>query len=179
MAGGAEFRSEIEAALRQAGNLAQECRGSEPPELKPDGSLVTVGDRRVEDYLRDALGRLLPGAAFWGEESGHAEPAADGLWAVDPIDGTSNYAFGSPLWGVSVALVQDRRPVVGGIFLPDLGECYISEAGAGAWKDGRPLEPLLRGPVKPFELIGASDPAIRQVGRNGLPGKLRCAGSVV
>src|SRR5580693_8924567 len=101
--------AELGAATRRAGEIALEARKSLKAELKPDGSVVTNGDRSVEEYLRPLLVDLVPGSTVWGEEFGYEEDGGKGWWLVDPVDGTTNYAFGGPYWGVSIALLVDDR----------------------------------------------------------------------
>src|SRR6187431_648871 len=117
--------SELESIARQAGKIAQDARRESTRELKPDGSIVTNGDRLVEEFLRRELPKVV-NAPIWGEEYGYAEEDPNGVWAVDPVDGTTNYAFGSPLWGVSIALVKGDEVELGAVFLPDLNEMYLA-----------------------------------------------------
>ena len=76
------------------------------PEIKADGSLVTPVDHAIEAAFRPFALALTPGAGFWGEEEGYTPPTEAGFWVLDPIDGTSNFAFGQALWGVTGAFLQ-------------------------------------------------------------------------
>ncbi len=175
----ARHLAELETIVRRAGKIAQDCRSRATRELKPDGTIVTNGDREVELFLRDQLTMLVQDSAVWGEEFGHSEPDMGGLWVVDPIDGTSNYSFGSPLWGVSVGLVQGDEVVLGAIALPDLDEVYLSASGHGAIRNGKALPNIPKGPIKAHELVSYNDHVARALGGGKLPGKMRLAGSVV
>lgn len=148
-------------------------------ERKPDGSVVTNGDRLVETFLREALTFAAPGSTVWGEEFGHAEEGDGGLWVVDPIDGTSNYACGSPLWGISIALIVGDEIVAGAVNLPDLGELYLCEKGGGVTVNGQALDAIPPGEVQRGDLVGYSDYVVRAFTREALPGKMRCAGAFV
>ncbi len=159
--------------------MAQNARRSLAREFKPDGSVVTNGDRLVETYLREVLVELVPSTTVWGEEFGHAEEGSGGLWVVDPIDGTSNYACGSPLWGVSIALVRGDSVVLGVVNLPDLGECFLGAKGHGVTVDGEPMLPIPAGQIGDAEPVGYSDYVIKAFPRDALPGKMRCAGAFV
>lgn len=159
--------------------MAREIRGSLKRELKPDGTIVTTADRAVETLFRRELTQLVPGATIWGEEEGYAEPGENGLWVVDPIDGTSNFAYGGPLWGVTAALVQGSEIVVGVICLPDLDEMYVAERGAGATRDGAALDPIPPGAIRPEELVGYCEWVPRRLPGVEIPGKMRCLGSFV
>jgi len=172
--------SELGRLVEHGGRLAQEMRGQGiERELKEDGSIVTRADRAVEEYLRDHLPALSPGSTIWGEEYGFTDEGVGGLWVVDPIDGTSNFGFGSPLWGVSAALVQGEEITLGAVYLPDLNELYISEKGGGVYRNGKALPNIKPGPVQPEELLSYSDGLIRKVGDFPLPGKMRLAGAFV
>ncbi|MGV3614417.1 MAG: inositol monophosphatase family protein [Fimbriimonas sp.] len=172
--------SSLGAVVQEAGALAVRMRkaGIER-EIKSDGSIVTPADREVETFLRAQLVELYPDTNVWGEELGFATEGEGGLWLVDPIDGTSNFAFGSPLWGVSVALMRAGVLELGAVYLPDLEELYLAERGRGAFVNGQPLPPIPAGPIAPEELISYDDKLTRHRGNAGLPGKMRCSGAFV
>lgn len=104
--------------------------------------LVTETDKAVENFLKAELGALLPEAGFLGEESGGDQARLLGqpwCWVVDPVDGTTNYAHGVPVVGVSIALCQAGAPVLGIIEAPMLGGSFHAIKGGGAFCDGKPL----------------------------------------
>lgn len=160
----------------EAGALAQEERTRLVRELKGDGSIVTNGDRAVERWLRERLPALVPDTTVWGEEFGFEEAGPGGRWLVDPVDGTSNYSYGSPLWGVSIGLEIEGRLKLGAVALPDLGELYLAEDGGGAFLNGEPLAPVEPGPIRAHEITSYND-AIEVLGT--IPGKQRIAGAFV
>jgi myo-inositol-1(or 4)-monophosphatase len=108
---------------------------------KGDRDSVTDVDLAVERTIRDLLARKTPDISFLGEEEGRS--GADGrplqMWAFDPIDGTANYAAGSPLCAVSLALLDDGQPLLGVIDLPFLGQRYWATAGGGAFLNDGPI----------------------------------------
>lgn len=165
--------------MRQAGVIAQGARKSLGREQKSDGSIVTAGDRAVETFLRPQLQNLISGTNVYGEEFGHDGMGQNGLWVVDPVDGTSNYAFGSPLWGVSVGLVQDHQITLGAVFLPDLDEMYLAFKGGGATCNGRSLEPIPQGKILGIELMSYNDNLLKAHPGRIWPGKMRCSGAFV
>jgi myo-inositol-1(or 4)-monophosphatase len=175
--------SDRAAALReivaQAGRIAKNSRLRMQKELKPDGSIVTNADRDVELYLRAELAAFAPGTTVWGEEFGFEPAGPEGLWVVDPVDGTSNFSYGSPLWGVSVALVQGGQIVLGCVALPDLEEIYIAETGLGAFMNGVRMAPIPPGPVKDEELVSYGDWLLRACPTLKPPGKMRMSGAFV
>jgi myo-inositol-1(or 4)-monophosphatase len=97
--------------------------------------LVTAADTACEDLLRKALAPLVPGAAFWGEESNASSgrPTQSAYWLVDPIDGTVNYAHDLAYWAVNIALVQDDETVLAVTLQNPHRRVYWAETGKGAW----------------------------------------------
>jgi myo-inositol-1(or 4)-monophosphatase len=102
------------------------------------GDWVTEVDVASERAIRELLHDATPDIPMQGEESGGA--AGDRYWVVDPLDGTTNFVHGFPAVGVSVALVEDGRPMAGCVHAPFLGATYVAARGEGAWleRDGGP-----------------------------------------
>ncbi len=165
--------------MHEASQMALEIKSDLGAELKADGSIVTHADKRIERFFRERLPEALPGSTIWGEEEGYREPGPGGLWALDPIDGTSNYRYGSPHWGVSLGLVQDNQVKLGAIAMPDLGKVYSATKGHGATLNGMPLAPLRPGPIEPTELVSYGDLTLTRYGSVNLPGKMRYLGAFV
>ncbi len=104
--------------------------GQVTAEAKADGSLVTACDRQSDRVLRQGLEPLLSGAAFLTEEGSQIMPESDWVWVVDPLDGTTNFARGIPVWAISIALLHHGEPVLGVVHLPGLGRTYRGLWGA-------------------------------------------------
>jgi myo-inositol-1(or 4)-monophosphatase len=111
---------------------------------KADGTIVTNIDRAIERFLRERIGARFPDHAILGEEYGFEGDTTAPLWALDPVDGTTNLAHGLPQWGVSIGLVEAGVPVVGAVCFPLLAETYAGARGLGATRNGAPLPPLAR-----------------------------------
>ncbi|MFM7383986.1 MAG: inositol monophosphatase family protein [Microcystaceae cyanobacterium] len=102
------------------------------------GNLVTEADQTAEALILDILTRHCPDHAILAEESGtHGQ--SDYLWAIDPLDGTTNYAHGYPLACVSVGLMVKGVPVVGAIYNPFRRELFRAAQGLGATLNRRPI----------------------------------------
>jgi myo-inositol-1(or 4)-monophosphatase len=99
---------------------------------------LTEVDLASEAAIRATLEQRTPGIGFFGEEGGGPALERGRVWVADPLDGTVNYATGSPLCGVMLALVEDGDPVLGVIDLPFLGLRTEARAGHGATLNGRP-----------------------------------------
>jgi myo-inositol-1(or 4)-monophosphatase len=110
--------------------------------LKTDGSVVTEADQAMQDRVQKELASRWPEYDFLGEEmSGHEHEALTtsghkGLWILDPLDGTSNFAAGLPFFSVSLALLIDGRPEIGLVYDPIRDECFVAQHGRGAWLNG-------------------------------------------
>jgi histidinol-phosphatase len=109
-------------------------------DTKPDRTPVTDADRAVEQAIRERLATDRPDDAILGEEFGGGR-APGRQWIVDPIDGTTNFLRGLPIWATLIALAVDGVPVVGVASAPALGRRWWASAGGGAWAteaDGAP-----------------------------------------
>jgi myo-inositol-1(or 4)-monophosphatase len=135
---------------------------------KEPGHPVCEVDLAVDRFLKDRLKALLPDAGWLSEETAdNAERLAhDRVWVVDPIDGTRDYLRGRTGWCVSVALVENGRPVLGILDAPARGEHWRAVAGEGATRNGVPLRASRR-----VELPGARVPAdtLPQIDRDLIP----------
>jgi myo-inositol-1(or 4)-monophosphatase len=121
---------------------------------KLDGSIVTVADFEMQRYMQKQLEKRWPEYRFLGEEMFEHEQRelmADhttGLWCLDPLDGTSNFAAGIPFFAVSLALIIGGVVVIGLVYDPVRNEFFTAQKGQGAWLNdkrlkNRPVSPLL------------------------------------
>jgi len=96
--------------------------------------VFSEADLRAEEIVRTALMDARPEYGFLGEEGG-LTPGSDPshVWIVDPLDGTTNFLTGSPLFAVNVALARDGEVIAGVTHVPQLGETFYAETGGGAW----------------------------------------------
>ena len=102
-------------------------------ERKADHSEVTVIDRATETAISDVLRAQRPDYSLYGEEHGVVGPReARRQWVVDPIDGTSNFVRGVPVWATLIALVDDGVPVLGVVSAPALQRRWWAARGLGA-----------------------------------------------
>ncbi|MBR2616073.1 MAG: hypothetical protein IKC69_05290, partial [Clostridia bacterium] len=101
--------------------------------------VVTDVDRRIELYFKSELARVFPGDTLHGEEFSSDMPLSDRTWILDPIDGTYNFATGSPHYGHQAALWDRGAVQVSVIFLPVFDEMYEAVKGHGAFCNGKRL----------------------------------------
>jgi histidinol-phosphatase len=130
-------------------------------QLKPDRSQVTDADTRVERIIREHLAEARPDDSIVGEEFG-SEGSSNRQWIIDPIDGTSNFVRGVPIWGALISLVIDGVPEVGVVSAPALGRRWWAATGHGAWlqQDG--------GEPRRLRVSGIADLAAASLSYNSL-----------
>ncbi|MGI9412773.1 MAG: inositol monophosphatase family protein [Hyphomicrobiales bacterium] len=106
--------------------------------LKGPADFVTATDRRVEQVLHEELERARPAYGFLMEESGsHEGTDKTHRWIIDPIDGTTNFVHGIPLFAISIALERNGELVAGLIYNPVADELFAAEKGTGAFLNDR------------------------------------------
>ena len=148
---------QVSAIAREAGRIAAgRCGTAFKRWEKTPGNPVCDIDLEVDAFLREHLSALDPEAGWLSEETLDTSDRIERrrLWVVDPIDGTRDYLSGRPGWCVSVALVEDRVPLIGVLDAPARGEHWTAEMGLGAWRNGERLRVSGRS-----ELAGARVPS--------------------
>ncbi len=108
-------------------------------ELKGDYDLVTAADRASEQLIVKRLRERFPQHGIVAEEGGRAEMQAEKRWYVDPLDGTTNFAHGFPMWNVTLALADKGEVIAGVVYDPLNRELFAAERGAGARLNGAPI----------------------------------------
>lgn len=120
---------------------------------KGAGDYVTRADVEAERAALEVLRSADPGTPVLAEEAGGSRSGGT-LWAVDPLDGTTNFVHGFPAVAVSVARLEEGRPVAGCVHAPLLGQTYIAARGSGAFVDGRPIRVSQRPPEEAVVATG-------------------------
>ncbi|QUX94005.1 inositol monophosphatase [Marinomonas sp. CT5] len=130
----------LESTIKKAGQRAQAIRQSGlSVTTKGRQDFVSQADIAVEDELKQVIRTLFPSDAFLGEETGGIQgcnPELDGVWVIDPIDGTTNYVQGMDYWCVSVAYVKGNDIQMGFVYAPDRDEFFLAKKGQGAYLNG-------------------------------------------
>ncbi|TCD06746.1 3'(2'),5'-bisphosphate nucleotidase CysQ [Erythrobacteraceae bacterium CFH 75059] len=154
-------------AVRQAGRLALAHWPGDGHAVrvwdKRPGDPVSDADLRVNDFLHEALSRVLPQAGWLSEESANdpAQRTGEWAWIVDPIDGTRDFVRGRAGWAVSVALVRSGELAAAVLEAPARGEHWWALAGAGAWRNDARLRvsgrPALSGARVPAADLARAD----------------------
>lgn len=102
-------------------------------EYKGDADLVTVADRTSEVLIRERIKARWPAHDILGEEQGLVDTGSEYRWFVDPLDGTTNFAHGFPVFCVSLGLQHKGRLIAGVVYDPTRDELFAAEQGSGAW----------------------------------------------
>ena len=125
---------------REAGTLlADRIDGPRDIDFKQKADLVTDADRASEALIVERIRTNFPAAAILGEEGGVYPGSGDERFIVDPLDGTTNYAHGYPLFCVSIAYERAGVLEAGAIYGPMIGELYAARRGAAATLNGNPI----------------------------------------
>lgn len=128
---------------RSSGALAMSYYGRANPTLRFDRDLITEADLAIQDYIHKEVQSTYPDHCFLGEEGSTRPNLADvdePLWVVDPVDGSASFSAGMPIWGISIALFDGPRPVIGVIYLPSTDELYSAAAGEPATLNFREIQ---------------------------------------
>jgi myo-inositol-1(or 4)-monophosphatase len=110
-------------------------------EYKGDADLVTAADRASEVLIRERIRQQFPSHDVLGEEQGLNDLGGEYRWYVDPLDGTTNFAHGYPVFGVSMAIEHraSEKRVAGVVYDPTRDELFAAEVGKGAQLNGKAI----------------------------------------
>jgi myo-inositol-1(or 4)-monophosphatase len=163
---------------RAGGALAMSFYGRANPLLRFDHDLITEADVAVQEYIRREVRGAFPAHCFFGEEGRQAPPPGEldkPLWVVDPLDGSACFSAGMPVWGLSLAVFDGGRPVVGVIHLPVTGELYSAAVGEKAMLNDRAIAVREESVDNEYLLLTYS--RFHTDFSTAFPGKLRSLGS--
>jgi myo-inositol-1(or 4)-monophosphatase len=114
---------------------------------KDDGSLVTESDRWADNEIRSSIAAVFPDHAILSEENEHGFTDAQWTWIIDPLDGTTNFTRGIPLWGISIGLLYYGEPVFGYVYFPPVSQSFYGywagstglDLPTGAFLNNKPI----------------------------------------
>jgi myo-inositol-1(or 4)-monophosphatase len=125
---------------REAGSLLMRFfRGNVHIEYKGEADLVTAADRQSEALIRERISRQFPGHDIFGEEQGFVDTGSDYRWYVDPLDGTTNFAHGYPVFCVSLGLDFKGTRIAAVVYDPTRDELFAAEKDNGAFLNHSPM----------------------------------------
>lgn len=180
---------------REVGDLVATGRRSGVDGIRTKSSptdMVTEWDTRAESLIRTRLAEIRPHDAVIGEESDPTTGSSGITWVVDPIDGTTNFAYGLPAYTISIAASTAEGPIAAAVHVPETREMFVAASGHGAWSNGRPLQcspqtslalalvgtgfsydPTVR--REQLEIVAARGPRVRDIRRMGAASLDLCA----
>ncbi|MBW4561755.1 MAG: inositol monophosphatase family protein [Mojavia pulchra JT2-VF2] len=149
---------------------------------KADGSLVTKADKWADQEIRDAIASTFSGYGILSEEGDRVFPGTEWCWVIDPLDGTTNFTRGIPIWTISLGLLYQGVPVFGYVYAPTLVQAFHGfwegssglAAPTGAFLNHHPIHASPDAPTNNhfFNLCSRSTPAMQP----GFPCKIRMLG---
>jgi myo-inositol-1(or 4)-monophosphatase len=139
-----KITSQVSALARETGEFVRNAAANfstENIEYKGLNDMVSFVDKETEIRLVDGLRKILPEAGFIAEE-GTGELAENQIlaWIIDPVDGTTNYMHGIPVFAISIALMQDKKIVSGVVYEVNRDECFAAWLGGGAYLNEKPIK---------------------------------------
>jgi myo-inositol-1(or 4)-monophosphatase len=108
-------------------------------ELKDEHNFVTYVDRTSEEMLVEALSKLTPGCGFIAEENDYGKNDSELKWVIDPLDGTTNFVHGIPLFAISIALMEGDKVILGVVHEVNRSESFYSWKGGKAYVNGKEI----------------------------------------
>jgi myo-inositol-1(or 4)-monophosphatase len=135
-----KFRDFVTEVLSVTSEIANKNTGRVSWTLKDDyNQVLTETDKEIGEYIIDRIKAVFPRHSIIDEEAGVVDKKSDFVWVVDPIDGTSNFAFGVPTYGTLIGLLYNGVPIGGALALPEFGKIYCAEKGKGTRCNGGPV----------------------------------------
>lgn len=170
------------ALAQRAGSLLLELSSKDiTMQVKRDRTVITQADLSSHELLITALHQAFPQDLVISEEGNpalsleKADPTS-AIWLVDPLDGTTNYGLGLPIWGVLLCRLEQGFPVLSVMYFPRLNELYYAQRGHGAFLNGKPLQVEQPSPDRPFSFFVCCSRTIRHY-QVEIPYKARILGS--
>jgi len=136
-------KKELVAVIKKTGQiLLKEFKKGQQPKavFKSRHDIVTKADLLAEKIIINTLKKLTPAWRILSEETGDNHKNNDFLWTLDPLDGTTNFYMGNPLFAVQLGLIYKNEPVWGIIYAPLLNEFYYAEKGKGAYLNNKKIK---------------------------------------
>ena len=124
-----KIANEIEKIARNAGQLILHKEELEIKEKSDAANIVTNMDIASQHYIIEECTKLIPSSCFYAEEEDQRELGEEYTWVIDPIDGTTNYAYDYKHSCISIALLYKKKGIIGVIYDPYLDECFVGIEG--------------------------------------------------
>lgn len=161
-----KFKAVASVAARKAGDyLLKEFRNYQRPPVvkKTHHEILTKFDTQAEKIILRLIKKNFPEHSVLSEEAGQETKKSDYLWAVDPLDGTTNFSMYNPIWSVSIGLFYRHEPILGVIYAPVIKGLWLAEKGRGIHLNQRKAKVSLNGQLENSILTfchGSTDEAV-------------------
>ncbi len=155
---GPSYNEFLHYTLTDVSKIARTFFGKVEGVTKPDNTVVTKVDFKIGKQIIDKLQNTFPDANIIDEEKGVIDKQSKLTWVIDPIDGTSNYALGIPLYGIMIGLLENNQPIAGGVALPYFNEIIIAEKNKGAFCNATPIHVTKEKTLRSTLVAYGSDP---------------------
>lgn len=145
-----EYKDFITQSLEEASDIARKSFGKVAGTTKEDDNnqVLTETDLEIGKLLIEKIQAKFPEHNIIDEEAGVIDNKSNFTCVIDPIDGTSNFANGIPLYGIMLGLLKDSIPIAGGLALPNFSEIYVAEKGQGAYCNSEKISVTKEGDLK-------------------------------
>ena len=135
-----ELKTAVTAAQQAGALLMKMSKRKLAVKFKSTIDMVTEADKASEALIIKVIRQSFPGDDILTEESQDQRTASKRRWIIDPLDGTTNYAHGFPVWCVSIAFEEKGRVTAGVIYNPNLDELFTAVKGKGAYLNGKSIK---------------------------------------
>lgn len=132
-------RELLRSRILRAGAVLSRRFGKVGYKQKRRADLLTVADLESQKLILTAIRRAFPGDDYKAEEDEVRLTGAEYLWIIDPLDGTTNFAHGYPMSCVSIGVLRNGKPYLGGVYDPFRKELFLAENGNGASLNGKKI----------------------------------------
>lgn len=129
----------VQLAKKAGQEIAKRFNRDKVVKIKSKGQIVTQADLIADKIIVSALKKKFPNHTILSEESGLQNKKSTYLWIIDPLDGTTNYSIGSPLFAVSIALFKNNQPILAVVYAPQLKELFTAEKNKGSQLNGKKI----------------------------------------
>lgn len=164
--------------IRQSGQEALRYYGKGKPDVKFDDELVTEAELFLMDLFQEHLKARFPEHLVFKydqQNKGYTHEGKRYLWIFDPIDGVANFQAGIPIWGISLALLENFWPILGLFYMPATGDLFYARAGYKAFRDEEEIHISFQDTITDESLL-LTHSRFHQYYHSTFPGKIRDLG---
>ncbi len=173
-----ELQAFAQNLMRQAGSIAMDYYGKGRSDVRFDEDLLTRAELKLNAFFANQLEATYPEQQIFRnnqDDTSYSHEENRYLWVFDPIDGADNFQTGIPVWGMSVALLENFWPIFGMFFMPATNDFFHARAGFSAYRGEKKIAISSRNTIDDESLLFTYS-RFHQQYKTGFPGKLRDLG---